>query len=366
MEALQGDWKISGFGLSTYLKLPDGSDARWTFPEYDHRLPQPVQKDLDYIAPEYALDEQLQTANDMYALGCIVHSIHTKGGPPFSNRGSVENLRRNAQDIGVLRAGWSRLGDEVQGLQSMWRHRMTSLNILPHRRCLVAARHSLPVHATDRLRLPDVSLLLLQRPRLYSRLPRPRHLQLETTRRAGPVHEGTGPSASAIQRAGRQEEGAAESAGGDAQAHAVALPVTQHLLHCQEHGSGTCSRRALLFPSLTLWAGRVSRSTPAAPDTALCDPRPSSIHAHPPRPPVYLSREGDASSLPRRRHAVDLCGAGLRYPSSPGKGAQGHSWSFGDARSGFRLPRMRGSAQADALRSVHAREASLVSQSAGG
>jgi SCY1-like protein 2 len=45
----KGDWKISGFALSTYLASPSGEPARWEFPEQDSRLPPSLQKDLDYI-----------------------------------------------------------------------------------------------------------------------------------------------------------------------------------------------------------------------------------------------------------------------------------------------------------------------------
>lgn len=112
---IQGDWKLSGFGLSTYLTSPAGEPARWTFPSYDRTMPQAVQKDFDYMAPEYALDESLLPANDMYALGCVLHAIHTKNGPPFSNHGSLQDLRNNMENLTSVRAGWHNLGDEVQG-----------------------------------------------------------------------------------------------------------------------------------------------------------------------------------------------------------------------------------------------------------
>ncbi|KAI9627698.1 hypothetical protein KEM48_012027 [Puccinia striiformis f. sp. tritici PST-130] len=82
----KGDWKISGFGLSTYLKQPDGQDTKWVFPEYDHRLPDSVQRNFDYLAPEYCLDEHLSTSNDI----------------------------KNSDNLGVLRAAWSRVPDDVQ------------------------------------------------------------------------------------------------------------------------------------------------------------------------------------------------------------------------------------------------------------
>ena len=49
-----------------------------------------------FPAPEYALDEQLVTASDMYSLGCLVHAVHKKGDPPFKNHGSLGGLRENS------------------------------------------------------------------------------------------------------------------------------------------------------------------------------------------------------------------------------------------------------------------------------
>jgi SCY1-like protein 2 len=48
------------------------------------------------IAPEYALDEQLLTASDMYSLGCLVYAVHNKGTGPYKNHGSLSGLRDNA------------------------------------------------------------------------------------------------------------------------------------------------------------------------------------------------------------------------------------------------------------------------------
>ncbi|KIM49037.1 hypothetical protein M413DRAFT_6260 [Hebeloma cylindrosporum] len=77
-----GDWKISGLGLTIPLQNSAGSPSKWEFPTFD--------------APEYALDEQLVTASDMYSLGCLVYAVHCKGDPPFKNHGSLGGLRDNA------------------------------------------------------------------------------------------------------------------------------------------------------------------------------------------------------------------------------------------------------------------------------
>ncbi|BGP43594.1 Protein kinase domain-containing protein ppk32 [Rhodotorula kratochvilovae] len=114
----KGDWKLSGFGLSQYLFDPQGAPARWEFPHFDPGLPESCQRDYDFIAPEYALDESPPApSNDMYSLGCILHSIHTHTGPPFSNRHSLQNLRTNLEEglsHNLVASQWRKLPQDVQ------------------------------------------------------------------------------------------------------------------------------------------------------------------------------------------------------------------------------------------------------------
>lgn len=163
---LQGDWKISGFGLSTYLKQPDGQDTRWSFPDFDPRLPSHVQKNFDYIAPEYTLDEQLSPSNDMYSLGCILHFIHTKSGPPFYNNGDLDTMRRNVENMGVLRAAWGRVPDDVQGkvqplmdsgVEIMKKLLTWAVNGWP--RCALTTDHALSVNSTHGILLLGFTVL---------------------------------------------------------------------------------------------------------------------------------------------------------------------------------------------------------------
>ncbi|KAJ6500441.1 kinase-like domain-containing protein [Mycena sanguinolenta] len=92
-----GDWKIAGLGLTIPLMTPGGGGAtRWEFPTFDGHVPAYIQRSFDYMAPEYALDEQLVTASDMYSLGCLIYAVHCQGNPPFKNHGSLGGLRDNA------------------------------------------------------------------------------------------------------------------------------------------------------------------------------------------------------------------------------------------------------------------------------
>ncbi|KAI9452325.1 other/SCY1 protein kinase [Russula earlei] len=110
-----GDWKLGGLGLTIPLKRPDGSSTDWEFPSYDSRMPSYAQRSFDYIAPEYALDEVLNTASDMYALGCVIHAVHLKGEPPFKNFGNLGSLREHA---GRPLSGIARLDRDLQAMLS--------------------------------------------------------------------------------------------------------------------------------------------------------------------------------------------------------------------------------------------------------
>ncbi|KAF6764989.1 other/SCY1 protein kinase [Ephemerocybe angulata] len=107
-----GDWKISGLGLTIPL-LTNGNPTRWEFPTFDGRVPSYIQRSFDYMAPEYALDEQLLTASDMYSLGCVLYAVHSKGATPYKNHGSLGGLRENA---GKPITGIERLEPDLQSL----------------------------------------------------------------------------------------------------------------------------------------------------------------------------------------------------------------------------------------------------------
>ncbi|KAJ7929288.1 kinase-like domain-containing protein [Mycena leptocephala] len=91
-----GDWKIAGLGLTIPLIAQGGGPTRWEFPTFDGHVPAYIQRSFDFMAPEYALDEQLVTASDMYSLGCLIYAVHCKGKTPFKNHGSLGGLRENA------------------------------------------------------------------------------------------------------------------------------------------------------------------------------------------------------------------------------------------------------------------------------
>ncbi|KAI1787884.1 other/SCY1 protein kinase [Ganoderma leucocontextum] len=108
-----GDWKLSGLGLTISLSRAEGGPTRWEFPTFDGRASSYTQRSFDYIAPEYALDEILDPASDMYSLGCLIYAVHCKGNPPFKNHGNLASLRENA---GKPLTGTERLEDDLRAL----------------------------------------------------------------------------------------------------------------------------------------------------------------------------------------------------------------------------------------------------------
>lgn len=98
---------------------------------------------LSIAAPEYALDEQLLTASDMYSLGCLVYAVHCKGSPPYKTHGSLGGLRDNA---GKPLTGIDRLDKDLQCTLPL--NRLEPV-FLPAR-CVALLRSLITRHATPR------------------------------------------------------------------------------------------------------------------------------------------------------------------------------------------------------------------------
>lgn len=68
---------------------------------------------LRVTAPEYALDEMLNPASDMYSLGCLMYAVHSKGNPPFKTHGSLGAVREHA---GKPIPAMERLDSDLRGM----------------------------------------------------------------------------------------------------------------------------------------------------------------------------------------------------------------------------------------------------------
>ena len=77
---------------------------------------------LRIVAPEYALDEQLLTASDMYSLGCLIFAVHCRGSPPYKTHANLGSLRENARKplIGIERLDKDLQGNDVKRHPPSW------------------------------------------------------------------------------------------------------------------------------------------------------------------------------------------------------------------------------------------------------
>ncbi|GJJ69431.1 SCY1-like protein 2 [Entomortierella parvispora] len=89
----KGDWKIAGFGFSTFLSRDPSVPTPVEYWDYDHDLHPYCQRDLNYQAPEYVLDQKLDPSNDMFGIGCLAYSVLNKGSTLFHSRGNLSTYR---------------------------------------------------------------------------------------------------------------------------------------------------------------------------------------------------------------------------------------------------------------------------------
>ncbi|KAL1920237.1 uncharacterized protein VTP21DRAFT_1383 [Calcarisporiella thermophila] len=97
----KGDWKIGGFGFSTYLNQM-GENSSFDYFEYDPGLPPYSQKNLDYLAPEYLLDSNLDFANDMFALGNLIYAVHNHGTTLLNTFNNTHKYEQQVQQLSKM------------------------------------------------------------------------------------------------------------------------------------------------------------------------------------------------------------------------------------------------------------------------
>ncbi|KAI9233685.1 MAG: kinase-like domain-containing protein [Podila humilis] len=95
----KGDWKIAGFGFSTFMSRDPNVATPVEYWDYDHELHPYCQKDLNYQAPEYVLEQRLDPSNDMFGIGCLAYSVLNKGTPLLQTRGNLNTYRQQIERI---------------------------------------------------------------------------------------------------------------------------------------------------------------------------------------------------------------------------------------------------------------------------
>lgn len=85
------DWKISGFGH--LLKLSNSVNTEnYYITQYDPRIPEFMQLDLNYTSPEIVIDHILSVKNDYFSLGILIYFLYY-GKTLFTCEGSSEYYR---------------------------------------------------------------------------------------------------------------------------------------------------------------------------------------------------------------------------------------------------------------------------------
>lgn len=92
----KGDWKLGGFAFAVSVK----DVAHYTPPDYDNRLPKNVQRNLDYAAPEFVLDETIDPLNDMFSLGCLICAlVSSKRQSIIQSQQNIHFYRKIVDDL---------------------------------------------------------------------------------------------------------------------------------------------------------------------------------------------------------------------------------------------------------------------------
>lgn len=74
------DWKLSGFG-----HIQPVESEEFFIPQYDPRMPNFVNINLNYTAPETVYENKIYPASDIFSLGAVIYYIYTKGEKSIIN-----------------------------------------------------------------------------------------------------------------------------------------------------------------------------------------------------------------------------------------------------------------------------------------
>ncbi|OZJ04724.1 hypothetical protein BZG36_01781 [Bifiguratus adelaidae] len=96
----KGDWKIGGLGFSIFLNEMNRSTD--TLYDYQPHLPAFAQRNLDYLAPEFVLEDKVDTANDMFSLGCLIYSVYNKAATLMNTFGNLRTYEKKVSALQTL------------------------------------------------------------------------------------------------------------------------------------------------------------------------------------------------------------------------------------------------------------------------
>ncbi|ORY91233.1 hypothetical protein BCR43DRAFT_446307 [Syncephalastrum racemosum] len=79
-----------------------GDHGAESYFDYNEYLPDACQINLDYAAPEFALDGEISPANDMFSLGCLAYAVHNKGVPLLHTFNNMRSYERKIQALSTM------------------------------------------------------------------------------------------------------------------------------------------------------------------------------------------------------------------------------------------------------------------------
>ncbi|KAL7753698.1 Protein kinase domain-containing protein ppk32 [Sorochytrium milnesiophthora] len=97
----KGDWKLGGFNFSMYLNY-QANEAPRDIPEFDSQLPSHLEPSLDFAAPEFILDRNVNYAMDMFSFGCFIYSLYNRGQSLMANHSNILSYRSNIDKLAML------------------------------------------------------------------------------------------------------------------------------------------------------------------------------------------------------------------------------------------------------------------------
>lgn len=101
-----GDWKLSGFDFTT-KGGPVSSEYMHTFPFF-------CAPALEYLAPEYILDQRCDSSSDVFSLGCVLYAISGGGKSPLECDGHMNIWREKIAGLG--RVPYFNIGGDAANL----------------------------------------------------------------------------------------------------------------------------------------------------------------------------------------------------------------------------------------------------------
>ncbi|RUS25670.1 hypothetical protein BC938DRAFT_471808 [Jimgerdemannia flammicorona] len=93
---------FTSFGFSMFLNNIAGEKTSDNYYEYNDFIPANAQKNLDYLAPEFVIDNEIAITNDMFALGCLIYSVHNRGATLLNTFHNIRTYERKVQALATL------------------------------------------------------------------------------------------------------------------------------------------------------------------------------------------------------------------------------------------------------------------------